>query len=203
MEKGIAKCTNCDHVFTFQEFIEEDPIAASDFGELPEGLDVLKLRSLLEIRVNHNRARSGSVAGPAFFALMWNIFLLPFLFFIVTSGQWHVLFFISLHLFAGISMLRNVFGQLLNRTTIETTAAGIAIVTKPFGSRGKGNIEISREEISHLTVAKGKRSFNVGGSLALHIHRKQGKPITILHGIDRPTLLYVKAAIEDYMRSGR
>lgn len=198
MEKGTAKCSNCNHLFTWQEFVDRDPIGATDFAELPNGVDVLRLRSLLEIRVNHYQARSTSVVGSLFFALLWNIFLLPFLFFIISSGQWYILFFISLHLMAGIGMLRGVFSQIFDRSVVEINGGGISYTTSSLIGLAKKDQFVPKSEISHYSIGKMKRSFNTTGGQALYLHKRDGKKVKLIAGIDRKSLQYIKKSLEEF-----
>lgn len=203
MDKGIAKCTNCDHVFSFEDYLEDDPIGASDYGILPEGIELLKLKSLLEIRVNHWQARGSSVLAPLFFALLWNVMLLPFLFFIISSGQWFILLFMSMHLFAGVSMLRGVLGTVFNRSMIDVTEAGVRVKTKPFGHIGERDKFYDRQNISHFSVGRAKKTFKTTGSQALILHLTNGKKVHFLDGLDKTTLRYIESMIERHYKIQR
>jgi len=199
MEKGIAKCTNCDHVFSFEEFVEEDPIGTVSGAGQSEGVEILRLKSLLEIRVNHYKARGTSLGMPIFFTLLWNVMLLPFIFSIVASGQWHILLFISLHLFAGISMLRSTLSSIFNRTTIDVTEKGIRIVTKPFGKWGAADQFYDRANIKGFSVGRSGKNFKTSGTSALIMHLSNGKKVHILNGIDKTLLQKLDGEIENYL----
>ncbi len=199
MDKGIAKCSNCNHVFSFEEFMEEDPIGSSAAEDLYEGVEVLRLRSLLEIRVNHYQARGGSLGMPIFFTMLWNVMLLPFIFSIVASGQWHILLFISLHLFAGLTMLRSTLSSIFNRSTIDVTQQGIRIKTKPFGKWGAADQYFDRASIKHFSVGRSAKHFKTGGSMALIMHLTNGKKVPLLTGVDKASLQYLDEEIEKYL----
>ena len=199
--KRLAKCGHCNHVFNYETDRHWDPFGPP-LETQPDGLEVLRLHSLLELRVNHRQ--SADKVGTFFtlgFSLLWNLLLLPFIFFIFTSGQWTLLLFISLHLFAGVSMIWRVLGQLFNISTIEVNRDRLSIKTVPFawfGDRAK-DIPINQVQQLYVTLTKSKNNKS-GPTYALHVLLKSGKKVLLLAGLDKRTLLYLEAQLESYMQ---
>ncbi len=201
VQKKIAKCDHCDHVFNYEEDGYWDPFGPP-FETHPAGIEVLKLSSLLELRVTHylNADRTG-LATVMFFSLIWNIALLPFIFFIISSGQLYILLFISLHLFAGVSMLWDVFGKIFNRSIIEINRKTLQVQTRPFPWPGQRHQSIKTSHIDQLFVDKSRtnKTPRSGQNYSLKVRLNSGKKRTLISGLDKKTLLYLESQIEDYL----
>lgn len=203
MEKGMAKCSHCDHVFSFEEDGYWDPFGLPTDTQ-PTGLEVLRLQSLLEIKLRHFSNKPKGGFGFVFlFTLLWNAALLPFLYTIIASGQIYFLLFISVHLIAGLSMLWNVLGTIFNESTIEVTRHSLKVITKPFAWFGRGIKEIPASDITQLYVSRTKnrnKTPNSDSGLSLYVQTKKGKHHLLLSGLDKKTLHYIEKEIEHYMK---
>ncbi len=203
MEKGMAKCGHCNHVFSFEEDGYWDPFGLPTDTQ-PSGLEVLRLQSLLEIKLRHfSNQPKGGFGFVFLFTILWNAALLPFLYTIISSGQIHFLLFISIHLIAGLSMLWNVLGTIFNESTVEVTSHSLKVITKPFAWFGRGNIEIPASDIAQLYVSRTKnrkKTPNSDSGLSLYVLTKKGKHHLLLSGLDRKTLHYIEKEIEHYLK---
>ncbi len=201
IEHGRAKCSHCDHVFSFEEAKQSDPIAPPDHTQ-PAGLDVLRLRSMLDIQIRHLHAFDNRGFGfVMFFTLLWNAALLPFLFYIFSSGQIYLLLFISMHLFAGIYLISDVLGKLFNKTSIEVDPRQIRVTTGPVVLPGQKEkiLETSKIEQLFVTRTKGQRKPGVA-NFTLSALLKNGRKVALIKGLDRPTLRYVEQEVERYLK---
>ena len=200
-QKHIAKCTHCDHVFNYETESHWDPFGPP-LETQPDGIEILRLQSLLELRIKHRQ--STDKIGTIFtlgFSVLWNLLLMPFVFFILSSGQWMLLLFISLHLFAGVSMLWRVLSQLFNTSTIEVNRDRLSIETLPFAWLGNRSKDIPVNQVKQLFVSRSKaKNSKAGPSYSLHVLLKSGKRVLLLSGLDRKTLMYLEAQIEHYMQ---
>ena len=199
-DKQIAKCGHCDHVFDYKTEGYWDPFGPP-LETQPEGLEVLRLQSLLELRLKHRHHvdRLGTFSTLAF-SLLWNIMLLPFIFFVITSGQWYILFFISLHLFVGASLLWHVLGNLFNETTIEVSSQNLILQTTPFAGIKSRKRIIPSDQIDQLFVSRSKSNRpKTGPNLALRVRLHSGKTIELVTGLDKKTLQFLERQVEDYL----
>ena len=199
-EKNLAKCSHCNHVFSYETDSYWDPFGPP-LETQPDGIDVLRLHSLLELRIKHrkNTDRFGTLFTLGF-SLIWNIMLLPFIFFIVTSGSWYLLLFISLHLFAGVSMLWSVLGNLFNRSTIEVDRNELSINTAPFAWFGQREKRILTHQIAQLYVAHSQTKRHGSGSkFSLYVQLHSGRKTLLVNGLDKKTLHYLETQLENYI----
>ena len=200
-ETGIAKCNHCNHVFPFEEVIEKDPIGIPTHL-LPDGVEVLKLDSFIEVKINHFKGQDKKSLGfYTFFSLMWNIMLIPFLVFIISSGAWQILIFISAHLAVGLSMLYKSISSLFNTTTIEVNKYEVSVKVEPFPLPWHRKINIPLNNIRTLSLEK-SRWKNSGVSLNYNLtaNLKNGKKKVLIPGLKVDTLKLVKAEIEQWLK---
>ena len=75
----LAKCDNCNNIFKFDKEIFPEWKRRKPEMFIPEGMEVLKLPSELDIQFDWYNAHSKKGLGfKTFFTFMWNIMLLPF-----------------------------------------------------------------------------------------------------------------------------
>ena len=199
-KKQTAKCGHCNHVFNYETDGYWDPFGPP-LDTQPEGLEVLRLSSLLELRIKHREAtdRVNTLATLGF-GLMWNIMLLPSYFSLlpVVSGISYCSS--ALHLFAGVSMLWSVLGNLFNETTVEVNQQYLLTKTTPFAWWNQRAKEIPVTDVQQLFVTRSRSKKNKGGpSYALHATLKSGKHLALISGLDQKTLQYVEREVERYL----
>ncbi|NND08180.1 MAG: hypothetical protein HKN87_17505 [Saprospiraceae bacterium] len=197
-QKSIASCSHCDHVFQIDDAENWDPFGPS-LSAQPTGIEVLRLRSMLELRIKHLQSVDRKELGfLAFFSLLWNGALLPFVFNIISSGTWILLLFISVHLVAGISMLWYLLTSIFNTTSIDVTKQQVRISTSPITLPGTNEVIIQTPEIDQLFVSTTKTN-SPGGNYGLYLLMKNGKKIKLLDKLNRTTLMQIEQEIEKYL----
>lgn len=199
---GIAKCNHCDHVFSYEEDGYWDPFGLPAETQ-PSGLEVLRLPSFTEMHIRHVSSKPLADKGfLIFFTLMWNVMLIPFIYNIIQSGELFPLAFISLHLFAGVSMLWNLLGTLFNQTSVEVSERALIVRTTPFVLPSKREVEIPASDLSQLYVSRSKtkkKGPNSASGLSLYALTESGKKHLLLSGLDRRTLHFIEHEVERYL----
>lgn len=197
ISKTIAKCENCNHVFNFEDNF--------DFREgrpemlIPEGMEVLNLRSELDIEVKWTKSIQPMMVV---FTLVWNLFLLPFVIGGIMAGQAQILLFAGAHIAVGLGLLYSIFAQLFNKTHITVTDRRIEINTKPFPIPGNRKIELDAEDLEQLFVSKYVSSTTNGVpnyAYALYAIRVSGSKIPLIKGLNKDSQLYIEQEIERYL----
>ncbi len=198
ISKTIAKCENCNHVFSFEDDF--------DFREgrpemlIPEGMEVLNLRSELDIEVKWTKSIQPMMVV---FTLVWNLFLLPFVIGGIMAGQAQILLFAGAHIAVGLGLLYNIFAQLFNRTNISVTDKRIEINTRPFPTPGKSKIELDADDLDQLYVTKYVSSTTNGVpsyAYALYAIDKNGTKFILIKGLNKESQLYIEQEIERYLQ---
>ena len=202
IESTIAKCGHCHHVFGFEHDSGSDQLRPSQI--IPDGMEVLKLRSGLDMRLRWLDTTSKS--GRKFltlFAGLWNLMLLPFVFIIILSGSWGILLFLSLHLLVGLGMLWHLASIYINRTSITVTKNRLKIRTIPMKHYLWKNRDIDAWTIDQLYVTKYVQSTTNGvpnHAYALYaIIKDTGEKIPLLRGMNRVSQVYIEREIENYL----
>ena len=71
-DKSIASCGHCDHVFQLDDAQYWDPFGPPPSAQ-PDGIEVLRLRSMIELRIRHYQNVDKKELGfIGIFSLLWN-----------------------------------------------------------------------------------------------------------------------------------
>lgn len=201
IENTKAKCSNCGHEFGFT-FNSADAAVVPELL-IPEGIEELKLRSELDLRMRWKETTSkGGRWFVMLFASIWNLVMLPFVIGLIVSGQWGILFFLSLHLLIGMGLLWHLATIYFNSTSISVTRERIRIKTLPLKHPLWRNKEIDAKTIEQLYVSKYTQSSTNGVpnyAYALYAILKTGEKISLIRGMSFEAQAYVEKAIEDYL----
>ena len=209
IDKTIAKCSNCSHVFNFaHEFEREKQKTEFEYGRpemlIPEGLEVLRLRSELDIQVDWwKTTKKGSFGFLVFFTLAWNLMLLPVVISAIAAGDFTIPLFTSVHLAVGLSLLYNLFSMFFNKTSVVVTERSLEIKTRPLPGLFKRSKKIDAASIDQLYVSRyvaSRTNGNPNYSYALYAIEKNGKKTTLIKGMNRATQQYLESAIERFLK---
>ena len=201
IEKTIAKCSHCHHVFGFEHDSHSGQLRPSQI--MPEGVEVLKLRSELDIRLKWMNTTSKD--GRTFlmlFAGFWNLMVLPFALFAVLTGAWGILLFLSLHLLVGLGLLWHLATVYVNRTSISVTKNRLRVRTFPLKHFLWKSTDIETDAIRQLYVSKYVQSTSNGEpnfAYALYGIIEGGEKVCLVRGMNRATQIFVEKEIEDYL----
>ncbi len=113
IDRAIAKCHNCHHVFPFDEETKERRPARKR-AEIfqPEGIEMFRLRSELNIDFKWRNLQS-SHWFMVLFTLMWNAIVLPMAIAAMMSGEITALLFMSVHILVGVGLLFNLISNFI------------------------------------------------------------------------------------------
>ncbi len=201
IETTIARCSSCQHVFGFEHDNESQQLRPAQI--IPEGVEVLKLRSELDIRLKWIDTTSKS--GRWFlmlFAGFWNIILLPFVIGVIVSGQWGIFLFLSAHLMVGLGLLWHLATIYLNRTSISVTKQRIRIRTFPMKHFLWKSKDIDAATIQQLYVTRYVQSTTNGEpnhAYALYAILGTGEKVSLIRGMNRESQVYIEQEIESYL----
>jgi hypothetical protein len=175
LQNMVAKCRNCNAVFSFapanadasrssiSETVQESMKEAnreqvSTLGrptdgrkiEMPKGViaehDFGELRFIIPWR---NTRRWGFFL---LFTIVWNAILTPFIVIGVSTGEWRILLFASLHIIVGVSFLLYTLGLMFNKTSIVVTSQGVEIKNGPIPIPFNPNRFMAVRDIEQLFV---------------------------------------------------
>lgn len=201
IEKTIAKCSQCQQVFGFEH--DSDSPKLKPTLIIPDGIEVLKLKSELDLRLKWLDTTSNS--GRWFltlFAGLWNIFVLPFAIGAVVTGNWGILLFLSAHLSVGLGLLWHLGSLYFNRTSISITKRRIKIRTLPFRQFIWKDKEVDVDTIRQFYVSRYVQSTtndNPNYAYALYAILNTGEKISLIRGMNRESQIYIEQEIENFL----
>jgi hypothetical protein len=201
IEKTIAKCSHCNHVFGFAHDSASGQLKPEQI--IPEGVEVLKLKSELDIRLNWLKTTStGSRTFMLLFTGIWNLILLPFVMVIIATGNWGILLFMSLHLAVGFGLIWYLASIYVNKTSLSITKRKLRIRTMPLRNPLFKAREIDTNDLKQLYVSKYTQSTTNGVpnfAYALYAILADGEKVSLLRGMNRQTQQYIEKEIEGYL----
>ena len=201
IEKTIAKCHHCNHVFGFAHDSQTGKLVEEQL--MPEGVEALKLKSELDIRLNWQKTTSKGGRGfITLFTFLWNLILLPFVLAIIIGGNWGILLFISLHLAVGLGLLWYTLAVYFNRTSLSISKRSLRVRSLPIRLPTFRSKDLDVEAIQQLYVSKYTASTTNGVpnyAYALYAVMKDGTKVSLLRGMNRETQRYIEKEIEGFL----
>lgn len=201
IEKTVAKCEQCQHVFAFEH--DSSTRKLKPAALIPEGVETLKLKSELDIRLKwSDTTTKGGRWFILLFTTFWNLIVLPFAVGAIVSGAWGILLFLSAHLAVGLGLLWHLATIFFNQTSISVTKHKIRIRTLPLRSLLWKSKEIDTDKIKQLYVTRYVQSTSNGNpnhAYALYAIMNNGDKVSLIRGMNRETQVYVEQEIEGYL----
>jgi len=199
----LAKCNDCNNIFQFDKEIFPDWTRRKPEMFIPEGMEVLKLSSELDIQYDWYQSQPKAGLGfKTFFAFVWNLMLLPFVLNAISSGQYEVLIFASIHILVGLGFIANIVSSYINKTNVSVTKRFIEIKQKPIPSFLKRDVKIPVSDISQLYVTRYVSSTTNGApnhAHALYVITKDGNKYPLVKEMNRESALYLEQEIELFL----
>lgn len=203
IDKLVAKCAKCDHVFSFGHA----PRALIGYSRpdmlIPSGLEVLKLQNELDIQVDWYRAiPRSSFTFTLVFTLMWNLILLPFVVASIATGTYSILAFTSAHLAVGLIFLYRMFSVFLNTTHVNVSRRYLELKTTPLPTPFRRDRKIPTDSIEQLYVTKyveSRTNGNPNYAYSLYAILKDGEKIRLAKGMNLETQKYLEYEIESFL----
>jgi hypothetical protein len=201
IENMMAKCRNCDHLFFFDQKGNRDGIPLQkQVLELPDGMSIRKMISQLEIRYSWRRNANGFLI---FFAILWNLFLLPFVIIALTQWEWIILLFLSLHLLVGVGLIYYLLATLFNATYITVSPRILRVEVTPLPIPMQASRTLSADQIEQVYVKKyssGKTNGEPTWAYAVEVILKNQANVRLVGGLKTADYgLYIEQEIEKYL----
>ena len=201
LEKSTVQCPHCFHVFGYSH----DPATGQLRPELlqPEGVEILKLRHELDIRLRWMYTTSSwSRKFFVLFTTVWNLLLLPFVLSAVFTGEWIILLFISLHLLIGVGLMWYLLGVYFNATELSVSRERIRLRSGPFRMPWRKETVIDPAQVDQLYVSKyteGTQNGSPRYAYALYALMRDGEKIALLRGMNEATQKYLEREVEGFV----
>lgn len=200
INKAIAKCSHCNVVFNFEDDIKTAPLRKPE-AFLPSGMEVLKLNSALEIDIKWSKTNSTFLL---FFTVFWNIIVLPMSLFIIISGQWMMLLFLSAHLCVGLGLLYYMLTVFLNTTYISLDTYNLSIEHRPLKLPFYPDRIIPVFDLEQIFVERyssGKTNGKPMYAFAVYAVLKNKERVKLVKGLKvYEQGLYIEQEIERFLR---
>ncbi len=197
----LAKCGNCNSVFSFDPQTSVRSYKQQEVL-LPPGFETFSTLSGLDIEINW-RQTSGGIGFMLFFTLFWNFIVFIFVIVGISTGEYQMLLFISLHLLIGVSLLYYVIATLVNKTHIQVSRRQLSIAHMPLKLPFYKSRTLFSNELEQLFVHRYVSSTTNGKpnhAFGLKARLKDGMEIELIKGLKHPTqAAYLEQQIEKFL----
>ncbi len=192
LDSLLAKCVDCDSVFSFATAIEEEPARRRrDAPQRGEQEVIARPRGLVvaDDGVNLSIRRSWLTPGAIFllfFTIAWDAFLIFWYSIAFTQKvPWIMIVFPVAHVAIGAGLTYFVIACFVNRTWISLDGGRLSVRHRPLP--WPGNVEIDSSEIDQLYCKRDVHHGSKGGTTvnySLHAVLKGGRKQQLLSGVD-------------------
>ncbi len=198
----LAKCPPCGEVFSFADRIPgakpqpNVPVVRPKFDP-PDGVVVSKEGKELTIE---SKWFTWAVIPLAFFAVLWNTFMVFWMGTALSSGLWPMAAFGSIHTAVGIGLIYGVFTLLLNVTYLEVKDGRLKITHEPLPFPGNQDLDISQLEqlYTQRKISRTKNGTNV--TYEVHAVTSDRRHIKLIGGLSEARhALFLEQEIEDFV----
>ena len=200
IDKAIAKCPQCDCVFSFEDELDA-PVQRLTNIEMPDGIEVLKLRSALDIFI---KWRTSKYTFLKLFTIIWDMVVIPFVVIAIVTGNWIMLAIISVHLAVAVGLTYLMIARMLNTTEINVNQYRLQMEHKPIPMPFYGWNSISVEDVDQVFCQRyvGSTTNNVPNyAFKVMVKLKNGNTKRLLQGLtEAQQALYVEQEIEEFLK---
>jgi hypothetical protein len=197
----MAKCDHCNHIFNFTPQLSIKTIEEDDRAAPPEGIDILRLNSQLDIDIawRHNPITKFLV----FFVFFWDFVVLVLLTVFLASGVYEIIWVLSIHLIMAFAMNYWLAVVFFNRTNINVNERALEIKHKPLYWPFYPNRYINIADIQQLyctryiaTSTNGQPAY----AYEIQLRTTDNKDIKLIKGLpDANYAKYLEQEIEQYL----
>ncbi len=202
--KTIAKCKECNNLFTFTEELantEVPMIYPREEIMIPNGIEMLKLMGELEISISW---RKSAKHYTLLFALIWNVFIGFFFMMMLFSGGIGSIIFLAPFLFVGAYLLYASVGQLINTTYITVDEERISVEHKPINFLVQRDQHFLAEDIKQLFVRRYKTGESNGNpvyAFSVNIKLRNGRTFPLVKELHSANYgKYIEQEIEKFLK---
>jgi hypothetical protein len=202
IDKAIAKCKNCNNVFTFEESVTS-PMRRRKEVFLPEEIEIDAYQDELTLFYKWRKAK-GISPFLIFFGVIWNAMIIPFVIGAIMSGSLAFLLGISLHLMVGVSFIIYILTRLMNTTYITVDDYELSIEHRPFtipfiAKNQYYNVQDIEQLYSKKYVSHQTNGVNIY-AYAVHAQIVGGEDIKIIGGFKQKNkALFIEQEIELFL----
>lgn len=168
--------------------------------DLPDGMSIRRMISQMEIRYSWRRHASGFLS---FFAILWNLMLVPFVAMAIIEWEPMIFLGISLHLLFGVGLLYYLLAHLFNATYITVTPREIKVEVTPLPSPLTRSRVLSSNQMEQLYVKKyssGKTNGQPVWAYAVEAVLKNQANLRLVSGLKTPDYaLFIEKEIEKFL----
>ena len=204
ISNSVAKCSNCGSIYSISESEFEKRRSGHPIFLVPDGTEVLKLITSLEIITSWLRAsKRDKIKFDFIFAAIFGIFSSMGLGVGIFSASFIISLIALVFVLASFVLLYIFIADLVNKTHIKISDKTLTISHKPLRFMNWKRHNISLDSIEQLYVKEYQTNRTVNNvvlkAFGLYLKKKDGKELKIMEDMNKDTSLYIEQEIEEFL----
>ena len=200
IEKALVKCDHCEGVFS----LDDDDFfnRGKPYVVIPRGIEAYHTPSTLEIDVIWRR--SADLGFLTVFTLFWDFIVSFFVFSALSSGDYSIIWGMSLHLIVAVVMTYWTLTTFVNHTYVSVKEGMLEVEYGPLAIPFWSNEQLSVDEIEQLYVERyqsGKTNGQPNYLFRVMAKVKNRANIRLIKGLKRLEYAqYIEQEIEHFLK---
>jgi len=199
IDKLVAKCNKCHHVFSFEEEIQQAQRHRPEVL-LPPGIEAYSTPNEVDMIISWRHSNSSFMT---FFTILWNGMLLPFVFAALASGDFRVFLGISIHLAIGLGLLYNMIANFINTTQVNVDRQRLLIEHQPLHFPFYKEHHIPITDIQQIFIKKyvaSKTNGTPNFAFSVNVELDSKRSIQLVRGLKHADqALYLEQQVERFL----
>lgn len=199
IDKLVAKCRSCHHVFSFEEQIQQAQRHRPEVL-LPPGIEAYSTPGEVDMVISWRQSNSSFMT---LFTILWNTFLIPFVYIAFTSGDIRVLLGISIHLIIGLGLLYNMIANFINTTEVNVDRQRLLIEHQPLHFPFYKEHHVPTSDIRQVFIKKYVASKTNGMpnfAFSVNVELDSKRTIQLVRGLKHPDqAMYIEQQVERFL----
>ncbi len=196
IQRMVAVCDNCNHLFRFDDMMEKNHKRSKTLP-LPRPKNITVENTINQLTVQWGWWDNASY-NNLIFTFVWVGIVAMVAYFPLTAGSYSGLLFVLVcpHGWVAIGLIYNLITQIFNSTTFTIDDLTLTVEHGPLPWLGNRNID--RSEIEQLFTReirgrKGRRTYHLNAVL------QNQNEVILLKGASSEVLKYIEQEIESFM----
>lgn len=205
ISNSVAKCSNCGSIYSISESEFEKRRSGHPIFLVPDGTEVLKLITSLEIITSWLRAsKKDKINFDFIFAAIFGTMSSLGLGVGIFTASLMISLIALVFVLASFVLLYIFIANLLNKTHIKISDKTLKISHKPLRFISWKEHNIPLDSIEQLFVKEYQTNRTVNNvplkAFGLFLKKKDGKELKIMEDMNKETSLYIEQEIEEFLK---
>ncbi len=205
IDTSLAKCKNCSSIFSIEETAFEKRRRGHPIFLVPDGTEILKLITKMEISTSWLKAsKKDKIKFDFIMAFTFGFISTIMLTVGILDASLFVILISSIFMLISIFLTYNFLANLINRTIIKIENKTLKITHTPLKLFTQKQHNIPVDQIKQLYVKEHTTNRSVNNvplkAFGIYLEQSNGEEIKLIDEMNRETSLYLEQEIEEFIK---